>query len=52
MLIVLIITKDKGNCSLPGMTWLFLDKLADLPLRKEITKMVTKEKKTPTFVGS
>lgn len=32
MLIVLIITKDKSNCSLAGMTWLFLAKLADLPL--------------------
>lgn len=50
MLVVLIITKDKGNCSLPGMTWLFLDKLPDLLLRKEIIKMVIEEKKN--FVGS
>lgn len=41
MLVFLMITKDKGNCSLAGMTLLFLDKLADLPLRKEIIKMVT-----------
>lgn len=37
--------KDKGNCSLAGMTWLFIDKLADLPLRKEVIKMVTEKKK-------
>lgn len=43
--VVLMITQDKGNCSLAGMTWLFIDKLADLPLRKEVIKMVTEKKK-------
>lgn len=43
MLVILMITKDKGNCSLAGIT--FLDKLAALPLRKEIIKMVTGKKK-------
>lgn len=43
MLLILMITKDKGNCSLAGIT--FLDKLAALPLRKEIIKMVTGKKK-------
>lgn len=44
MLVILMITKDKGNCSLAGVT--FLDKLAALPLRKEIIKMVTGKKKS------
>lgn len=50
MLVVLMITKDKGNCRLAGMTWLFIDKLAHLPLKKEIIKMVTEEKKNLLLV--
>lgn len=42
MLVILMIIKDKGNCSLVGIT--FLGKLAALPLRKEIIKMVTGKK--------